>query len=205
MSTEATNPGATRLDVAEARAVGMTIAFTARQAPDRMAIRSAAGDLTFGELNARANRLVRALRARGLAAGDGVALLCSNRPEFAEVYAASGGEVGMTAANLLFVRACQLIEGIHPMQGGLFRRKYRHDRRPGLPVESPWVFYPRYAGEIGSKTIQLLALAWRIGRIYLRVRRDPRRHEYRDLALTPVEEADLQDSQETLPIGSAAE
>ncbi len=119
--------------------------------------------------------------------------------------AASGGEVGMTAVNLLFIRACQLIEGIHPMQGGLFRRKYRRDRRPGLPLESPWVFYPRYFGEIAGKTVQLLGFGFQIGRIYWRVMRDPRRHEYRDLAITPVEAEDLQTSQQSLPISSAAE
>ncbi len=119
--------------------------------------------------------------------------------------AASGGEVGMTAVNLLFIRACQLIEGIHPMQGGLFRRKYRRDRRPGLPLESPFVFYPRYFGEVAWKTVQLLALGTQIGRIYWRVMRDPRQHEYRDIALTPVDAEDLQGPEQTLPISSAAE
>ena len=52
------------------------------------AIVAPAGDRTFAELNARANQLVRALRRLGLEAGDGVALLCPNRPEFAEVGAA---------------------------------------------------------------------------------------------------------------------
>ena len=47
------------------------------------------GDRTFGELNSGANRLARALRRQGVAAGDSIALLCSNRPEFAEVLAAA--------------------------------------------------------------------------------------------------------------------
>jgi len=72
----------------DAAAVGMSIAFTARRAPARPAILSERGDRTFAELNAQANRLVRALRAAGLRAGDAVALMCSNRPEFAEVFAA---------------------------------------------------------------------------------------------------------------------
>jgi long-chain acyl-CoA synthetase len=74
----------------EAGRVGMSVAWTAREAPDRIALVSARGETrTFAELNARANRLARALRAEGLEAGDGVALLCSNRPEFAEVWAAT--------------------------------------------------------------------------------------------------------------------
>lgn len=69
-------------------AAGMTIAWHAGVAPDRPAIVSQAGERTFAELNARANQLVRALRRAGLKPGDAVALLCSNRPEFAETVAA---------------------------------------------------------------------------------------------------------------------
>ncbi|HTO53111.1 MAG TPA: AMP-binding protein [Myxococcota bacterium] len=71
------------------RAAGMTIALHAREDPDRLAILSPVGDLSYGQLNAQANQLVRALRARGLGRGDSVALLCSNRPEFAVAYAAA--------------------------------------------------------------------------------------------------------------------
>jgi long-chain acyl-CoA synthetase len=73
----------------EAFRVGMTPAFTAARTPDLMCVVSDAGDRTFGELNAHANQLVRVLRARGLVAGDAVALMCSNRPEFVETYAAT--------------------------------------------------------------------------------------------------------------------
>jgi long-chain acyl-CoA synthetase len=74
----------------EAARVGMNVAWTAREAPDRVAVISAQGEArSFADLNARANRLARALRSEGLQPGDGVALLCSNRPEFAEVWAAS--------------------------------------------------------------------------------------------------------------------
>ena len=72
----------------EAYRAGMTPAVTAMKAPDRLAVVSEAGQRTFGELNAHANQLVRALRARGIGPGSAVALMCSNRPEFVEVYAA---------------------------------------------------------------------------------------------------------------------
>ena len=51
--------------------------FWAEQAPDRPAVVSPHGDRTFAELDAHANQLVRALRRRGLGAGDAVALLCA--------------------------------------------------------------------------------------------------------------------------------
>jgi len=63
----------------------MRLALWAQVQPEVLAVQSQAGDRTFGELNANSNRLVRALRARGLREGDGVAVVCSNRPEFAEV------------------------------------------------------------------------------------------------------------------------
>ncbi len=81
--------GRTQLRPEEAAAHGMTIAVTAREAPDRLAVLAEAGSLTYGELNARANQLVRALVRGGVGPGDAVALLCSNRVEFAVVYAAA--------------------------------------------------------------------------------------------------------------------
>jgi long-chain acyl-CoA synthetase len=61
-----------------------TIAEVAREDPARPAIFSPHGDRTFAELDARVNRLAHVFRERGLRAGDAIALVCSNRPEFAE-------------------------------------------------------------------------------------------------------------------------
>ena len=68
----------------------MALRWWAEQRPDSPAIVSEHGDRTFSELDARANQLLRALRRRGIGPGDSVALVCSNRPEFAEVVAACG-------------------------------------------------------------------------------------------------------------------
>lgn len=76
----------TLFDRACARAaVGMEIAAIAAEVPERMAIYSQHGDLTFAELNNQANQVAHLLRAAGLQAGDALALLCGNRPEFAVV------------------------------------------------------------------------------------------------------------------------
>jgi long-chain acyl-CoA synthetase len=72
----------------EATERGMALAVHARTNPERLAIEDRHGSHTFGELNSRANQLVRVFRERGLEAGDGIALLCSNRVEFVETYAA---------------------------------------------------------------------------------------------------------------------
>ena len=68
---------------------GMLGSYWAQQHPEHTAIISGQGDRTFAELNANANKAVRALRRRGIATGDALALLCTNRPEFAEVVATS--------------------------------------------------------------------------------------------------------------------
>jgi long-chain acyl-CoA synthetase len=68
---------------------GLTLHHWATVQPERPAIISDDGTRTFAELEARANQLARALRARGVVAGDPIALLCSNRPEFAEAMAAN--------------------------------------------------------------------------------------------------------------------
>ena len=68
---------------------GMVASVWASIKPDAVAIHDPHGTRTFGELNANANRIVRLLRGCGLVAGDGVALLCSNRAEFVEVLLAT--------------------------------------------------------------------------------------------------------------------
>ncbi len=68
---------------------GMKFAVWAGARPDRVAVVDPDGtEHSFADVNGRANRLVRLLRARGLTAGDAVALICSNRVEFVEVLAA---------------------------------------------------------------------------------------------------------------------
>jgi long-chain acyl-CoA synthetase len=80
---------AIRRRMPEALTKGMSLAVWAELLPRVVAVHGGDQVRTFSELNARANQLTRALRARGVRAGDGVALLCSNRCEFAEVYAAT--------------------------------------------------------------------------------------------------------------------
>ena len=86
-------PGLTRqemrMKVFQQMVRGMTVAAWAEMTPQARAVVSEQGDLSFEELNRKANQLVRALRRRGLAAGDAIALMCSNRPEFAETFYAA--------------------------------------------------------------------------------------------------------------------
>jgi len=80
------------------------------------------------------------------------------------------------------------IEGIHPLQGGLLRRRIRTSRRSGMPREHPFRFYPREFWKILSKTLRWVLLYVKFVRLRNRVEKDSHRLEYRDLAITPVED-----------------
>ncbi|MEQ8486292.1 MAG: AMP-binding protein [Pseudomonadales bacterium] len=76
-------------DLESAAAVGMAVAWHAQRRPDHLALATAFGDRTFRELNGRANQLTRLLARHGIAAGDAVAVVAKNRPEFVELYLAA--------------------------------------------------------------------------------------------------------------------
>jgi hypothetical protein len=96
------------------------------------------------------------------------------------------------ASVMLWFYLMHLIEGLHPLEGGIFRFKYRRDRRPGLPIESPLVFYSKYAAEVASKLYRYGSMIWRFHSIYRKVMRDPARASYTDLAITPPREDELE-------------
>ncbi len=93
---------------------------------------------------------------------------------------------------LLWFYGCVTIEKIHPLEGGYFRRKSRTDRRAGFPVVDPLRFYTVYAAEIVVKHWKMASLAWSMGRVRRAIRRDPEARNYRDVALTPVDENDFE-------------
>lgn len=84
------------------------------------------------------------------------------------------------------------IEKVHPLEAGFFRFKVRRDRRPGFPIEPWWTFYPAYLFESVSKLLRLAKLYCSLRLIYMSVKRDPRRYDYMDTALTPVTDDDLE-------------
>jgi len=62
-------------------------------------------------------------------------------------HAACGGDrnnVGKIKTYALYFKGYHPIEHVHPLEGGALRLKSRHERRPHLPVEPAWLFYPRY-------------------------------------------------------------
>jgi hypothetical protein len=96
--------------------------------------------------------------------------------------------------------ATQAIEAVHPLQGGLLRRKHRRDRRPSRPIENPLLFYPRYAWECLSKSARLWSLYRSYKRLRSRVENDPAKSIYVDPALLPALEGEVQAPEQFLPL-----
>jgi hypothetical protein len=92
---------------------------------------------------------------------------------------------GKVLTQLIWSYCSAVLEKVHPYQGGYLRRKYRLDRRPSLPVESAFVFYPRYAIDLLYKHFKVAQAIWRFRPIAVKLRRDPAARNYTDAALTP--------------------
>ena len=82
------------------------------------------------------------------------------------------------------------VENIHPLQAGLFRRKHRSERRPGLPRESIWAFYSSHVMATIANNLRLAGLIIWILRLKRRIERDPNVRSYMDVALTPVSDGE---------------
>ena len=78
------------------------------------------------------------------------------------------------------------IEGVHPLQFGFVRYKIRTQRRHGLKVVNPLVFYPWRAFDFLKVVGQWFALAKRYRAIMKRVEADPAGKHYMDEALAPT-------------------
>ena len=99
---------------------------------------------------------------------------------------ATGTSPGKTMFFITWFKGCIGIEGIHPLEGGFLRRKHRKSRRSEMPLENPLVFYPKTWLETFWKQIKWISLYLRLRLIYRKVRNDPKKLEYMDLALEPV-------------------
>ncbi|MDA9403453.1 B12-binding domain-containing radical SAM protein [Bradyrhizobium sp. CCBAU 45389] len=98
--------------------------------------------------------------------------------------AATGNSVNRIKTFVLYFRGYHPIEHVHPLEGGVLRLKSRRERRPHLPTEPAWLFYPRFVAETATKAARWATLAIRLERLARKVKRDPHRLAYTDKALT---------------------
>ncbi len=84
------------------------------------------------------------------------------------------------------------VEKLHPLEGGIFRLKFRRDRRPEMPIEHPVKFYPAYVFETVVKLARyglgFLHAHW----LHWRINSNPNKREYIDEALTPPNEDEFE-------------
>jgi hypothetical protein len=93
---------------------------------------------------------------------------------------------------ILWFASSLRVEKVHPLQGGILRFKNRHERRSSMPLESVFVFYPKFAIDFVAKHARIIREAWRIKRICDRVEADAANQTYTDIAMTPVNENDTE-------------
>lgn len=87
---------------------------------------------------------------------------------------------------MLSFYGAEKVEGVHPMDSGIFRLKYRRDRRVGLPRELPVIFYVRYGWEIVYKHMRFLWMYLIFHRAYRRVVKGVTQGA-EDVAMQPVQ------------------
>ena len=78
------------------------------------------------------------------------------------------------------------IEGVHPLQFGFVRRKIRTQRRHGMPVVNPLVFYPWRVVDFFTVGFKWWRLIRRYRAIMKRILAEPGAENYIDDALRPV-------------------
>ena len=98
--------------------------------------------------------------------------------------------LGNLAKYLLMFSTTDRLEQVHPLQGGILRLKHPSERRPGLPQESAWIFWPRFLWDTIRKQAILAHTIARLLVWVLAIKRDPNARSYKDLALTPVSDDD---------------
>jgi hypothetical protein len=82
------------------------------------------------------------------------------------------------------------LENVHPLQAGLLRLKRPSERRPGLPPERAWLFWPRFVWQTVYKQAIFVGTIGRLLVWNMMIGRDRNRLLYTDQALAPVGDDD---------------
>ena len=98
----------------------------------------------------------------------------------------SGLPMNKVSGFLTWISGTTMIEKVHPLQFGFFRRKVRSQRRSGMPVENPLVFYPRRVLEVARSTRHWVTRFQKYRKMRKRITADPANWHYMDEALAPI-------------------
>ena len=106
------------------------------------------------------------------------------------------GRPDTTLSTILWFYLMLAFEGVHPLEGGAFRLKFRRDRRYGMKRENPLLFYPRYAFETFNKLRGYWRVYWQFKAVIKETLAAPDRWTYNDIAIAPP----LQDEFESMAL-----
>jgi hypothetical protein len=77
------------------------------------------------------------------------------------------------------------VEGVHPLQFGYIRRKVRKQRRSGMAIPNPLIFYPWRAYDFCRGAVRWIRIVRHYRAMMKRVLADPLTAAYTDEALEP--------------------
>jgi pyruvate-formate lyase-activating enzyme len=103
---------------------------------------------------------------------------------------AEGHSIRKIRGQMIWFCGAMFVEGVHPLQAGIIRRKHSSERRPTFPRESLPVFAWRRIREVSVTIIRLLVLIRKLHRLHRIVELNPQSRTYQDLAITRVSHRD---------------
>src|SRR5262245_33058257 len=109
----------------------------------------------------------------------------------------SGGCVSSLVKLLVRFSTADPIERVHPLQSGILRLKHPSERRPELPAEPAWIFWPRFAWETLKRNASLIGVIVRLTAMAMVSVDSAKSRSYTDRALTPVRD---DEDEETLDL-----
>jgi hypothetical protein len=115
-------------------------------------------------------------------------------PDHMQVLLRRAGASGVSMSSLVKLlyqfSTMHVLEGVHPLQSGVFRLRHRDERRPGLARENLVFFRIRLAADLVRKTWVALSTLSRLSLSAIRISYDPKRREYADDAMARVTDDD---------------
>src|SRR5277367_2311227 len=100
------------------------------------------------------------------------------------MFAVGSGRKRATVNRLVAFREAVRAEGCSMLESGYIRLRRRSQRRSGMPIQSPLVFYPWHWLKMARGAFAYLSTFVRLRLIVRRIEADPNRFAYRDAALT---------------------
>ena len=98
-----------------------------------------------------------------------------------------------TINRLVAYRESVRAEGVSMVESGYLRIRRRRQRRSGMAIQNPVIFYPWHWYKMAKGFLTYGTTLLRLRAIMRRIEADPNRFAYRDAAMAPIGAADAQD------------